>query len=52
MRSEKKYIDPDDRGYLTALRRAAKRALALGKATGTAVYVMQNGRIVNLNPEK
>src|SRR5438552_2152863 len=31
-----------------ALRRAAKRALEVGQATGTPVYALEGGRIVNL----
>lgn len=31
-----------------ALRRAAKRALELGIKTGTPVYVMEKGRIVDI----
>ena len=42
--------DPDIRGSLPALKRAAKAALKLGRETGTPVYVMKNGRIVNINP--
>jgi hypothetical protein len=42
--------DPDMRGVMPALRRAAKAALELGRQTGTPVYVMKNGRIVNINP--
>jgi hypothetical protein len=32
---------------LRALRRAAKRALELGRRTGTPAYVLENGRIVD-----
>jgi hypothetical protein len=42
--------DPDIRGSLPALKRAARRALALGKATGAPVYAMKRGRVVNFNP--
>jgi butyrate kinase len=35
-----------------ALRRAAKRALELGIATGTPVYVMRNGKIVDLTKDQ
>ena len=31
-----------------ALRRAAKRALQIGLETGTPVYVLENGKIVDL----
>ena len=34
-----------------ALRRAAKRALELGIATGTPVYVMRNNKIVDLTKD-
>ena len=36
---------------LRALRRAARRALELGVATGTPVYVIQNHRIVDLTKQ-
>jgi hypothetical protein len=32
---------------LKALRRAAKRAVELGRRTGTPAYVLENGRIVD-----
>jgi hypothetical protein len=32
---------------LRALRRAAKRAVELGRRTGTPAYVLENGRIVD-----
>ena len=35
-------------GSLPALRRAARRARALGESTGTPVYVLREGVIVNL----
>ena len=35
-----------------ALRRAARRALELGIKTGTPVYVMKNGKIVDLTKDK
>jgi hypothetical protein len=34
-----------------ALRRAARRALQLGLQTGTPVYVIKNGRIVDLTEQ-
>ncbi|MBI4523374.1 MAG: hypothetical protein HY695_06120 [Deltaproteobacteria bacterium] len=40
--------DPDIRASEKALRRAARRALELGIQTGTAVYVLQHGEIVDL----
>jgi hypothetical protein len=39
--------DPDIIASAKALRRAARRALELGLSTGTPVYVMQEGRIVD-----
>lgn len=43
--------DPDIVGSFAALRRAAKRALQIGLETNTPVYVIQNGRIVDLTEE-
>jgi hypothetical protein len=40
--------DPDIVGSDAALRRAAKRALQIGLETGTPVYVLENGKIVDL----
>jgi hypothetical protein len=37
---------------LRALRRAAKRALELGIATGTPVYVLRNDKIVDLTKDQ
>jgi len=37
---------------LRALRRAARRALQLGIKTGTPVYVVENGKIVDLTKRK
>lgn len=39
----------DIRGVWPALLRAAKRARALSKATGTPFYVMRSGKVVDLN---
>ena len=36
---------------LRALRRAARNALELGMKTGTPVYVMKNGKIVDLTKD-
>ena len=47
-----KIKDPDILGSLPALKRAAKRARALSKATGTPFYVFRNGRVVDLNEVK
>ena len=35
------------RGALQALHRAAKKAVELGRRTGTPAYVLENGRIVD-----
>ena len=40
--------DPDIIASETALRRAAKRALQIGLDTGTPVYVLIDGKIVDL----
>ncbi len=40
--------DPIILASAKALRRAARRALEIGKKTGTPVYVLQEGRIVDL----
>lgn len=37
---------------LAALRRAGKRALELGRATGTPVYVIEGNRIVDATKRK
>lgn len=44
--------DPDIIASEAALRRAARRALQIGLETGTPVYVIKNGRIVDLTKEK
>ena len=49
---EKVPRDPDIRASLKALRRAARRALELGMRTGTPVYVLQNGKIIDLTRQK
>ena len=43
--------DPDILAADAALRRAARRARELGRKTGTPVYVLRNGRIVDLTAE-
>jgi hypothetical protein len=43
--------DPDIIASEKALRRAARRALELGLQTGTPVYVMENGKIVDLTKQ-
>jgi hypothetical protein len=40
--------DPDIRGSLPALRRAARRARELSNATNTPLYVLRKGRVVDL----
>jgi hypothetical protein len=47
-RSEAKSKDPIILASAKALRRAARRALEIGKKTGTPVYVLKEGRIVDL----
>ena len=43
--------DPDIIASEKALRRAAKRALEIGLQTGTPVYVIKAGKIVDLTKE-
>ena len=43
--------DPDILAATAALRRAARRAREIGRKTGTPVYVLKNGRIVDLTKE-
>jgi len=47
----RKMKDPDILGSLAALRRAARRALRKGLETGTPVWVLKNGRMVDLTRE-
>ena len=51
MNNKTESTDPEVTETLRALRRAAKRAMRLAKATRTPFWVMKNGRIVNLNPD-
>jgi hypothetical protein len=44
--------DPDIIASEAALRRAARRALQIGLETGTPVYVIKKGQIVDLTKEK
>jgi hypothetical protein len=44
--------DPDILASEKALRRAARRALEIGLQTGTAVFVMRDGKIVDLTKQK
>jgi len=43
--------DPDILAADAALRRAARRAREIGRKTGTPVYALKNGRIVDLTKE-
>ena len=43
--------DPDILNSMAALRRAAKEALRLGLETGTPVWVVKRGKIVDLTKE-
>ena len=43
--------DPDIIASAKALRRAAKRARQLGEQTGTPVYVLKRGKMVDLTQE-
>jgi len=51
MKMKMRSTDPDIRGSLPALKRAGRNAEKLAKATGTPLYVMKNGKVVNLNPK-
>ncbi len=44
--------DPDILASAKALRRAARRAMRLGLQTGTPVYLLQGGQIVDLTKQK
>ena len=44
--------DPVIIGSLPALRRAARAAWKLAKETNTPFYVLQGGRVVDLNPTR
>lgn len=44
--------DPDIQASIAALRRAARRARQIGLETNTPVYVLKDGRIVDLTKEK
>ena len=47
-----KSTSEETQDVLRALRRAARKALELGIQTGTSVYVMKNGKIVDLTKDK
>lgn len=51
-RSTRPSKDPDILASMKALRRAAKRALELGRQTGTPVYVLKRGKIVDIAAKK
>ncbi len=44
--------DPDLRGALPALRRAADAALQLALETGTPCYILRGGKIVDIAAER
>jgi Fe2+ transport system protein FeoA len=44
--------DPDILASKKALRRAARRALELGLRTGTPVYVIENGKLIDLTKQR
>lgn len=44
--------DPDILASEKALRRAARRALEIGLKTGTSVFVLKEGKIVDLTKRK
>lgn len=48
--SRSKLEAPDMRGVFPALVRAGQRAREIAARTGTPVYVMRDGKIVDLNP--
>jgi len=51
IRETQRSKDPDILAADAALHRAARRARELGRKTGTPVYVLKNGRIVDLTKE-
>ena len=51
MKSQITSKDPDIIASEKALRRAARRALEIGLKTGTPVYVIKRGKIVDLTKE-
>jgi hypothetical protein len=51
-RREHRSRDPDIVASEAALRRAAKKALQMGLKMGTAVWVMKDGKIVDLTKER
>jgi len=49
--TKNRHPDADLEGSKAALRRAARRALELGIQTGTPVYVLRDGKIVDIAKE-
>jgi hypothetical protein len=52
MRGRTNSPSPEAQDVLRALRRAAKRALELGLQTGTPVWVVKKGKLVDLTREQ
>jgi hypothetical protein len=50
-KKQNRSIDPDIISSEKALRRAARRALQIGLETGTAVWVIKRGKMVDLTEE-
>jgi hypothetical protein len=46
------HVDKDFEGIDAALRCAARKARELGEQTGTPVYVLRDGKLVDLTAEK
>lgn len=51
-RAKTTQANPSGDAVLNALKRAAKRALELGRATGTPVYVLEGNKIVDIAKRK
>lgn len=51
-RSIEEACDPDLRGSLPAIRRAALRAREIARKSGTAVVIWRNNRLEYLKPER
>jgi hypothetical protein len=49
MKTKVTFKDPDLKGSLPALRRAARAARRTSRALGTPFYVLKDGRVVDLN---
>lgn len=49
MKVEMTSRDADIRGSLPAIRRAARSARRLAEETGTPLYVLKDGKVVNIN---